>query len=124
MLGVLTVPYIIAPYLLAHVPYDTERDLVPVTLVAWNYTLLMVRTSSSARSVADLVTLAKAPSGELRFSSPGNGTTSHLAGELIRRAAHMELIHIPYKGSAPATAAVLTGEVDFGFASPAPIARM
>ena len=121
-LGVLTVPYIIAPHLLAQVPYDTERDLVPVTLVAWNYTLLTVRTSSSARSVADLVTLAKARFGEVRFSSPGNATPPHLAGELFKRAARIQLIHIPYKGSAPATAAVLTGEVDFGFASPAPIA--
>ena len=122
-LGVLTVPYIIAPYLLAQVPYDTERDLVPVTLIAWNYTLLTVRTSSSARSVADLVTHAKVRPGELRFSSPGNGTPPHLAGELFKRAARIELAHIPYKGAAAATAAVLTGEVDFAFLAPAPIAQ-
>jgi tripartite-type tricarboxylate transporter receptor subunit TctC len=122
-LGVLTVPYIIAPHLLAQVPYDTERDLAPVTLVAWNYTLLVVPTTSAVRSVADLVNLAKARSGELRFSSPGNATPPHLAGELLKRAAGIALTHIPYKGAAPATAAVLSGEVDFGFASPAPIAQ-
>jgi tripartite-type tricarboxylate transporter receptor subunit TctC len=122
-LGVLTVPYIIAPHLLAQVPYDTERDLVPVTLVAWNYTLLVVRAPSPARSVADLVTLARAPAAGLRYSSPGNGTPAHLSGVLFKRAVRIQLAHIPYKGAAPAAAAILTGEVDFGFASPATIAQ-
>ena len=122
-LGVLTVPYIIAPRLLAQVPYDTERDLAPVTLVAWNYTLLAVPIASPVRSVADLVNLAKVKPGELKFSSPGNATPPHLAGELFARAAGINLAHIPYKGAAASTTALATGEVDMGFASPGVIAQ-
>jgi tripartite-type tricarboxylate transporter receptor subunit TctC len=122
-LGVLTVPYIIAPRLLAQVPYDTERDLAPVTLVAWNYTLLAVPIASPVRSVADLVNLAKVKPGELKFSSPGNATPPHLAGELFERAAGIDLVHIPYKGASASTTALATGEVDMGFASPGVIAQ-
>jgi tripartite-type tricarboxylate transporter receptor subunit TctC len=122
-LGVLTVPYIVAPSLLAQMPYDTERDLAPVTLVAWNYSVLAVPTGSPARSVADLVALAKAKPGTLKFSSPGNATPPHLGGELFKRAAGIDVYHVPYKGAAPSAAAVMTGEVDMAFAAPGAIAQ-
>jgi tripartite-type tricarboxylate transporter receptor subunit TctC len=121
-LGVLAMPYVVAPSLLPQVPYDTEKDLAPVTLVSWNYAVLTVPSTSPARSVADLVTLAKAQPGLLKFASPGNGTPPHLAGELLMREAGGTMTHIPYKGAAPAVTAVFTGEVDMYFGQPASLA--
>ena len=122
-LGVLTVPYIVAPSLLTQMPYDTERDLSPVTLVAWNYSVLAVPAASPARSVADLVALAKARPGEIKFSSPGNATPPHLGGELFKQAAGIDIFHVPYKGAAPSAAAVMTGEVDMAFAAPGAVTQ-
>jgi tripartite-type tricarboxylate transporter receptor subunit TctC len=111
-IGVISMPYVIAPSLLAQVSYDTVRDLAPVTLVNWSYTLLAVPAASPARSVADLVTLAKRRPGLLKFSSNGNATPSHLMAELFQREAGVRMIHIPYKGSVAGVSAVLSGEVD------------
>ena len=122
-LGVLTVPYIVAPSLLAQMPYDTERDLAPVTLVAWNYAVLAVPAGSPVRSVADLVALARAKPGALKFSSAGNATPPHLSGELFKRATDIDVLHVPYKGGAPSAAALMTGEVDMAFAAPGAIAQ-
>jgi len=111
-IGVISMPYVIAPSLLAQVPYDTVRDLAPVTLVNWSYTLLAVPARAPARALADLVALAKAQPGALKFSSNGNGTPSHLMAELFQREAGVRLIHIPYKGSMAGVNAVLAGDVD------------
>jgi tripartite-type tricarboxylate transporter receptor subunit TctC len=121
-IGVISMPYVIAPSLLAQVPYDTLRDLAPVTLVNWSYTLLAVPAGSSARSVADLVALAKARPAALKFSSNGNGTPSHLMAELFQREAGVRMIHIPYKGSVAGVNAVLSGEVDMTIGAAASVA--
>lgn len=121
-LGVLTVPYIVAPSLIAQMPFDIERDLVPVTLIARNYSVLVVQTTSSIRSIAELIDLARSKPGGLKYSSPGNATPPHLAAEFFKRAAGIELTHIPYKGVAPAVAALLAGDVDLYLASPGVVA--
>ncbi len=123
-LGVLNVPYIVAPSLLAQMPFDIERDLQPVSLMAWNYGVLVVPAASPVHSVADLVRMAKLKPGDLKYSSPGNATPPHLAVEFFKRAAGIDLTHIPYKGAAAATAALMTGDVDIYFASPGVIAQL
>jgi len=111
-LGLMSLPYAIAPSLLGRIAYDTEKDLAPVTLTNWNHPILAVRADSPVRSVADLVPLAKARPGELKYASSGNGTPPHLAGELFKREAGVTITHIPYKGPSPAVVALLAGEVD------------
>jgi tripartite-type tricarboxylate transporter receptor subunit TctC len=111
-LGILHMPATVTPSLATAMPYDTEKDLAPVSLVAWSYNLLAVPAGSSAKSLADLVATAKAKPGTLKFSSAGNGTPAHLAGELLKREAGIEMIHIPYKGAAAAAVAIISGDVD------------
>lgn len=111
-LGILSLPSIASPALIAKMPYDTEKDLAPVSLMVWEYHLLVVPAGSPARSVADLVAAAKAKPGVLKFSSGGNGTPAHLAGELFKREAGVDMVHIPYKGAPAGAIAMLTGDVD------------
>jgi tripartite-type tricarboxylate transporter receptor subunit TctC len=111
-LGTLTLPAIASPSLIAKMPYDTEKDLAPVGLMVWEYHLLAVPGGSPAKSVADLVAAAKAKPGVLKFASGGNGTPAHLAGELFKREAGVDIVHIPYKGAPAGAVALLTGEVD------------
>jgi tripartite-type tricarboxylate transporter receptor subunit TctC len=111
-LGILSLPIIAAPALIAKMPYDTEKDLAPVSLMVWEYHLLVVPAGLAARSVADLVAAAKARPGSLKFSSGGNGTPAHLAGELFKRESGVDIVHIPYKGAPAGAIAILTGDVD------------
>lgn len=121
-LGVLGLPYIVAATLTPKAPYDTQKDLAPIALIDWAYQVLVVPTASPANAVADLVAAAKAKPGALRFSSGGNGTPSHLLGELFKRAARVDITHIAYKGAPPAALAVLTAEVDMMIGPIGPLA--
>ena len=116
-LGILSMPFVIAPSLVAQIPYDLERDFAPIGLVVWHYSILVVPAGSPAKSVPELVALAKAKPGALKFSSGGNGTPPHLAGELFNRAAGLEIAHIPYKGAPASVAALLSGDVDMMIAA-------
>jgi tripartite-type tricarboxylate transporter receptor subunit TctC len=111
-LGVIGMPHMVSPSLFAKMPYDTEKDLAPVVLINWNAHLFAVPAASTIRSVADLVAAAKASPGALRFSSGGNGTPAHLVGELLKRAAGVDMTHVPYKSAPAATQALLAAEVD------------
>ena len=111
-LGILTLSSIVSPSLIAKMPYDTEKDLAPVGLMAWDYNLFAVPAGSPARSVADFVAMAKAKSGVLKFSSGGNGTPAHVGAELFKREAGVDIVHIPYNGAPAGVAALLTGDVD------------
>jgi tripartite-type tricarboxylate transporter receptor subunit TctC len=111
-LGTISTPQIVAPSLVSRMPYDTEKDLAPVTVVTWAYNVLAVTAASPAKSVADLVALARATPGALKFSSGGNGTPAHLAGELFKREAGVNLVHVPYKGAPAGAAAMIAGDVD------------
>ena len=98
-------------------PYDPLKDFAPVTLVATQNLVLTVHPSLPAKSVRDLVTFAKARPGQLTFASAGNGTGSHLSGELFKQLAGVDLLHIPYKGVAPALVDVISGQVSMSFPS-------
>lgn len=108
-LGILSMPFLVNAFLVPKMPFDIERDLAPVTLTNWNYQVLAVR-AASFRSVADLIAAAKAKPGALNFASGGNGTPPHLAGELFKRTAGVDIIHIPYKGALEGVSAVLAGD--------------
>ncbi|MFN7752080.1 MAG: Bug family tripartite tricarboxylate transporter substrate binding protein [Pseudomonadota bacterium] len=109
-------PLAISPAL-QRVNYDPVRDFVSLDFFASSYHVLVVHPSVPARSVAELVAHAKAHPGKLNFASSGSGANLHLAGELFAAATGTRLVHVPYKGSGPATAAVLGGEAQMIFSS-------
>ena len=104
--------------LMSKMPYDPVRDLAPVTLVATTPNLLVVHPSLPVRTVKDLVALAKAKPGSVNYASSGSGSAGHLAGELFKRVAHIDMVHIPYKGAAPALTDVVAGQAQIYFTSP------
>ncbi len=101
----------ISPALYRELPYDIRRDLLPVTLIASQPSILAVNASVAATSVKELVTLAKAQPGKLAYGSAGPGSATHLGSELFRVAAGIDLLHLPYKSAGLATNALLSGEV-------------
>ncbi len=108
-------PLTLNPALHKKLPYDTLRDLAPISMIASVPAVLVVHPSLPVESVKDLVALARARPGELTFSSSGTSGTGHLSGELFGALAGVKLVHVPYRGTGPATIAVLSGEVTFGF---------
>jgi tripartite-type tricarboxylate transporter receptor subunit TctC len=106
-----------SPSLYSRLPYNVIRDFSYVTLVASGTFVVVVTRSSPAKTVADLVTISKSAPGQLSYSSAGIGSPLHLAGELLKRRMGVEMVHVPYKGGAPAIAAVTAGEVQVGFGS-------
>lgn len=97
--------------------YDPVRDFAPVTQAAVLPFVLLLHPSVPAKSVTDLIGLIKAKPGEFNYGSSGNGGGAHLAGELLKSTAKLEMTHIPYKGAAPALIALIGGEVKFMFVS-------
>ena len=108
-------PFTINPSLLAKVPYDALADFVPITLINTTPLVLVVNPGVPARSVKELVALAKAKPGKLNFGSSGTGGSNHLAGELFNAMAGVKMVHIPYKGNAPALTDLVGGHVDIVF---------
>ena len=108
-------PLTVNPALYKKLPYDTQRDFSPISLVAMVPAVLVVHPSLPVKSVKELLTLARARPNELTFSSSGNGGSGHLSGEQFAALGHVKLVHIPYRGTGPATIAILSGEVTFGF---------
>jgi tripartite-type tricarboxylate transporter receptor subunit TctC len=104
------------PTLFPNLPFDTHRDLAPVTLLAQSPNVLVVHPSVPAKSFAELVAYAKANPGKLNFASPGEGSGAHLAGELLNIEAGVKAVHVPYKGIAPAVNDLLGGQVQMMFA--------
>jgi len=106
--------------LYAKLPYDSVKDFTYVAMIASTPLMLDVHPSTKAESVRELIALLKANPGKLSYGSSGNGTIVHLAGEMLRQAAGVEVLHVPYKGSNPATQAILGGEVTFVFSTMPP----
>lgn len=102
-------------------PYDTLRDLTPVTMVGVSPMFLVVHAAVPAKTVQDYVALAKARPGTLNYASAGNGSTSHLVAEMLAIAANVKLVHVPFKGSGPATISLVSGEVGMHFSASPPI---
>jgi tripartite-type tricarboxylate transporter receptor subunit TctC len=105
----------IGPHLYASLPYDPMHDFAPVILLAKLPLVMTVNAELPARSVAEVVALAKARPGELAFASSGNGGAPHLAGELFKNATGTDLLHVPYRGSGPAVIDVVAGRVAMMF---------
>ena len=105
----------INPNLYAKMPYDHVKDFAPVILVAGVPNVLVVNPSLPVHSVKELIDYAKANPGKLNFASSGNGTSIHLSGELFKTMAGVQMTHVPYKGSAPALADLMGGQVQLMF---------
>ncbi len=101
-------------------PYDTLRDFAPVAFIGYTPTLLVVAANSPAKSLKDLATMAARPEG-VTFASAGNGTSGHLAGELLAQRLGGKMIHVPYKEGAVAMTSVIAAQVDFMFYHPAAV---
>lgn len=106
--------YAIAPHLIKSLPYGPDA-LAPISLVGVSPLILAAKPGLNVQGVKGLLDMARQRPGQLNFSSGGNGSTSHLAGELFKDLTHTAITHIPYKGGAPATMAVAAGEVELGF---------
>jgi tripartite-type tricarboxylate transporter receptor subunit TctC len=105
------------PALYKKLPFDPLRDFAPVSLIARVNNVLVVHPSNSANSIKDVVAAAKAKPGQLAYASFGPGSTAHLAGELFKAATRIDMIHVPYKGGAPALTDVVAGRVYMMFAT-------
>jgi len=110
------------PGLFTKLPYDAARDFAPITLIASSPLMLLVHPSLPVKSVKELIALAKSRPGQLTFGSAGAGTALHLAQELFKVVAGIDVIHVPYKGGGPAVTALVSGEVAMSFLTPATIA--
>jgi tripartite-type tricarboxylate transporter receptor subunit TctC len=108
-------PQALGPLMAKEPPYDPVKDFTPISLVSYSPLMLVVHPKLNAKRVNDVIALAKDRPGALNYGSFGNGTMAHLAGELFKTMAGVNIVHVPYKGSAPAMAALLGGEIDFMF---------
>jgi tripartite-type tricarboxylate transporter receptor subunit TctC len=104
-------PQITNPYLMAKLPYDPNKDFTSVATVVTAVNVLVVTPSLPVKSVAELIAYAKANPGKINFSSAGVGASSHLAGELLKMMAGIDIVHVPYRGSGPALQDLLAGNV-------------
>lgn len=112
---VVPAPFTINPSLLSKLPYDPLNDFTPVTLINTTPLVVVVNPSVPARNIKELIGLAKARPGMLNFGSSGTGGSNHLAGELFNAMAGVKMIHVPYKGNAPALTDLVGGHVDLIF---------
>jgi tripartite-type tricarboxylate transporter receptor subunit TctC len=113
----LTAQYAVNPSLYPKLQYDPVKDFAPVSLLVRNPYVLSVHPTLPARSVKELIALAKARAGQLAFSSAGNGSGAHLCGEIMKTMAGIKIVHVPYKGAAPAMTDLIAGQVQFSFLS-------
>jgi tripartite-type tricarboxylate transporter receptor subunit TctC len=108
-------PLAIAPHIAPKPPYDIRKDFAAVSLAAQGQYVLLVHPSVPVSSVKELIALAKARPGKLNYASGGNGTGIHMAGELLKQATGIDIVHVPYKGAGPGQTALLAHEVDMMF---------
>jgi tripartite-type tricarboxylate transporter receptor subunit TctC len=108
----------VAPHLIAKLPYDPLRDLAPITMAVVFANVLVVQPSVPAKTLAEFVKLAKDKPGTITYGSSGIGGAGHLAGELLKIMAQIDIVHVPYKGGGPAMRGMLGGEIQAIFATP------
>ena len=116
-----TGPLAINPALQSRMPFDTLADLAPVSLIATGPNAVLINPGVPVRSVKDLVAYAKAHPDELNFASAGVGSTNHLAGELFKSVAGIQMVHVPYKGNSEALADLMSGRVQVLFSGLPPV---
>jgi tripartite-type tricarboxylate transporter receptor subunit TctC len=105
----------INPSLYDKMPFDTVKDVIPITQAVFTPNILALNNDVPAKSVAELVALARAQPGQLTFGSAGVGTSQHLAGELFKSMAHVDIRHVPYRGAAPVITDLLGGRISMFF---------
>jgi tripartite-type tricarboxylate transporter receptor subunit TctC len=105
----------INPKLYPNLPFDVERDFVPISLAALSPQILVAHPSVPANNMRELIALAKSQPGKLNFASVGTGSPAHIAGELLKLKAGIDMVHVPYKGGGPAIADTLGGQVQLAF---------
>ncbi len=110
-LGMVVTAFVIIPSLRPDMPYDTLKDLAAVTHVSVQHLVMAAHPSLPANNVAELIALAKKEPGKLSYATPGSGTAMHLSVELLKTTAGIDLVHVPYKGGAPAQQDVMSGRV-------------
>jgi tripartite-type tricarboxylate transporter receptor subunit TctC len=103
------------PGLMKNLPYQTTRDFTGITMMARAPVILIVHPSVPAQTVGELITLAKAKPGTINYASGGNGSSTHLAGELLKQVARVNIVHVPYRGSGPAMNDLISGQVQISF---------
>ena len=114
-------PNVINASLLKNMPYDSERAFAPITLTATNNLLLTVSLTLPVKSVRELIDLARAKPGQLRYGTPGTGSTPHLSGELFKAMAGIDMVHVPYKGSPQYVVDLLAGRIDVVLGAAGPV---
>ena len=107
---------VVNPHLYAKLPYDVTRDFAPITLIATFSNMLVVNPDVPAKTVSELIALAKAKPGTISYGSPGTGSQPHLGGEFLKLMAGIDIVHVPYNGTAPALKDLLGGQISFMFA--------
>jgi tripartite-type tricarboxylate transporter receptor subunit TctC len=112
-----TGPHTISPSLMSKIPYDPVKELAPISNVSSNAQVLLVHPSLPVKTVSELIALAKREPGKINFASGGVGGTMHLSAEMFKSMAGIDIVHVPFRGGAPATTAVLAGEVQITFAN-------
>jgi tripartite-type tricarboxylate transporter receptor subunit TctC len=105
----------ISPSLYSNMPFDVQKDLAPIIQLASLYNLLVIHPDLPVKTVEDLIKLAKEQPGKLSFASAGNGSSQHIAGELFKVKAGVNMLHVPYKGGAPALIDLTAGRVSMMF---------
>jgi tripartite-type tricarboxylate transporter receptor subunit TctC len=110
-------PLAINPSLYLNLPFDPARDFAPISRAADSTNVLVIHPSLPAKTIKELVAIARARPGQLLFGSAQSGSAGHLAGELFNTAAHVKTVHIPYKGGAPATIDLISGQLQMIFAT-------
>ena len=114
-IGLQTVSLAINPGLTAKMPYDTLKDLAPIGMIASSQHVLVTSANFAAKSVADVIRIAKAKPGTLSYGSAGPGSTFHMSAELFKAVAGVSILHIPYRGGGPALIDTISGQVDMSF---------
>jgi tripartite-type tricarboxylate transporter receptor subunit TctC len=104
------------PFLYTRLPFDTQRDLQPVSLLATAPVILVTHPSFAPKTLADVLAYIRANPGKVNFASGGNGASTHLSGEMLRMVANVDIVHVPFAGTGPGVTAVLSGTVQMMFA--------
>jgi len=112
---IVTIAHAVNPALYAELPYDSVKDFTPISLLEAQPLALVVNASVPANTLAEFIALAKAKPGTLNYASPGNGSPTHISAELMKSMAAIDVVHVPYKGAAPATSDLLGGQVQLTF---------
>lgn len=111
-LGMVVTPLVILPALREKMPYDTLKDLAPVTMTGTSSILIAASPTLAANNLAEVIALAKKQPGKLTYASPGLGSSMHLAGELLKLEAGIDMLHVPFKGGAQAYPELMSGRID------------